>query len=85
MKKVPLLYIIGAIAATFILHRVITQRKQGKSIAATPNTTSTEEEEVLEVEAQMPNPTTPVSGTSQTILDGFNENDAQLLKEELKN
>ena len=84
MKKAPLLYIIGAIAATFILHRMITHRKQGNSIAATPTTTSNEEE-VLEVEAQMPNPTTPVSGTSQTILDGFNENDAQLLKEELKN
>ncbi|MDB9959950.1 hypothetical protein OAD75_06145 [Gammaproteobacteria bacterium] len=28
--------------------------------------------------------TTPVSGTSQTILDNLNEKDAELLKQELK-
>lgn len=77
MKKVPLTYIIGAIAATFILHRIFS-RKQGESTTA-KNTTIANGSV-----AEVPNPTTPVSGTSQTILDGFNENDAQKLKEELK-
>jgi len=78
MKKVPLTYIIGAIAATFILHRIIT-RKQGESTTATTNTAISNGSV-----AQVPTPTTPVSGTSQTILDGFDENDALKLKEELK-
>ena len=77
MKKVPLTYIIGAIAATFILHRIFS-RKQGKSTTATKNTAISNGSV-----ANVTNPTTPVSGTSQTILDGFNENDAEKLKKEL--
>lgn len=68
MKKVPSLYIIGAFAVSFILYRIIS-RKQEESNSL--------------VENNLPS-TTPVSGTSQTILDGFNEEDAQKLKEELK-
>ena len=74
MKNSSTLYIIGAFAAGFILHRVFNSRKQEESIPTIPLNKDL-------VVAQTS--TTPVSGTSQTILDGFNENEAQLLKEEL--
>jgi hypothetical protein len=84
MKKAPTLYIIGAFAAGFILYGIYKSRKQEEStntpLPSQEGTTPLEDSQAVE-----PTSTTPVSGTSQTILDGFNENDAQLLKEELKN
>ncbi|MDA7669938.1 hypothetical protein N8587_01345 [Akkermansiaceae bacterium] len=68
MKKVPSLYIIGAFAVSFILYRIISRKQEESNSIEVNNLPST----------------TPVSGTSQSILDGLNEEDANQLKEELK-
>ena len=68
MKKVPSLYIIGAFAVSFILYRIISRKQEESNSIEVNNLPST----------------TPVSGTSQTILDNLNEKDAELLKQELK-
>jgi|TARA_R110002126_G_scaffold9644_1_gene43325 hypothetical protein len=68
VKKVPSLYIIGAFAVSFILYRIISRKQEESNSIEVNNLPST----------------TPVSGTSQSILDGLNEEDANQLKEELK-
>lgn len=71
MKKVSPKYIIAAIVVSVILYRVISRKQEEEPIIPSLGDLS-------------PSPTTPVSGTSQTILDNINENDAHQLKEELK-
>jgi hypothetical protein len=68
LKKVSSIYIIGAIAVSVILYRIISRKQEDNSSVLSDNSSST----------------TPVSGTSQSILDNLNEKDAQQLKEELK-
>lgn len=68
MKKVSSIYIIGAIAVSVILYRIISRKQEDNGSVLSDNSSST----------------TPVSGTSQTILDNLNEKDAEKLKEELK-
>ncbi len=68
MKKVSSIYIIGAIAVSVILYRIISRKQEDNGSVLSDNLSST----------------TPVSGTSQSILDNLNEKDAEQLKEELK-
>jgi hypothetical protein len=69
LKKVSSVYIIGAFAVSFILYRIITRKQEDNSKILTQGGVSS---------------TTPVSGTSQTILDNISEKDAEQLKSELK-
>jgi|TARA_B100001094_G_scaffold23202_1_gene19648 hypothetical protein len=69
LKKVSSVYIIGAFAVSFILYRIITRKQEDNSTILTKGGVSS---------------TTPVSGTSQTILDNISEKDAEQLKSELK-
>lgn len=74
-KKPSLIYLIGAFAAGFALVAFFRSRKQEDKISALPPQTGND----LDVSPS----TTPVTGTSESILNGLSENEANNLKQEL--
>lgn len=79
MKISKHLKITLAIAGGFFLYKVFFSKKEAEQ-------TRPEETHLKFSGEKTPKPrvTTPVSGTSQTILEGLDKNDAEQLKEELK-
>lgn len=74
-KKPSLIYLIGAFAAGFALVAFFRSRKQESVITSTPPQTGND----LDVTPS----TTPVTGTSESILNELSENEANNLKQEL--